>query len=459
MVHLGAAFVIASLGFDPAIQQLVSYELRTVADPGQTSLVSANLNYVPVRGFNQGLILATPRSLLWGATSSVLGAGLTSDFTCPSGNCNFPAVTSVGVCQTCSETTAQLERNCTALTQSNEFCQGTDCFTTGQICTYSQNGTSVGGGTTFLNLTATPGISTPIGDKVSISAQRISLTALYIQPDASLAGTQSLPVAPGHIAPGGGHAARAFSCGLSFCEQQFQPQVVNGQYKETLLSSTAVSAYVLPIPQLSQINDALLNTPLAISSTNKTRVSTAALFALSNGFTLSLTGRADAVVGTPKPGDVSEFHRGMYENLLSEDFSAVMAAMTASMSAAIRNDGAPAQKVHGSVYVTRIFVRVNWHWLAFPAAMWAAALVLAVAVTVRTRKNRRGPVGWLGNSQVSALFLGLDDDVRRDVDATGVAYTGDTAAVRAFAEKLKLRIGPVAVRGEGTAMRFTKNHD
>lgn len=451
--------MIASLGFDPAIQQLVNYELRPVADPVLVSLVSANPNYTPVRGFDQGLILATPRSLLWGATSSVLGAGLTSDFSCPTGDCTFPVITSVGVCETCIDITAQLDRNCTTLSQSNEFCQGTQCFTSGQLCTYSQDGTSVGGGTTFLNVIAAPGLSTPSGDNVSISAKRISLTALYIQPDADLSGTQSLPVAPGYVAPGGGHVARAFSCGLSFCEQRLQPQVMSGNYTENLLSSASVSEYVLAIPQLSQINDALLNTPLAVASTGTTKVSTAALFALSNGFTLSLTGRADIISGTPKPGEISEFHRGLYENLLREDFGAAMAAMTASMSAAIRNDGTTGQRVNGTTYGERIFVVVEWRWLAFPGALWVCALVLAIAVTVQTRKHRRGPVGWLGNSQVAGLFLGLDEEVRRDVDARGVAHTGDAQAVRAFAEKLKLRIGPVAVRGEGSAMRFAKHHD
>lgn len=459
LVHFGAAFIIASLGFDPAIQQLVNYELRPVVDPTLVSLVSANPNYTPVRGFDQGLILATPRSLLWGATSSILGAGLTSDFSCPTGNCTFPIVTSVGVCQTCTDITAQLDRNCTTLSSSNEFCQGTQCFTSGQLCTYSQNGTSVGGGTTFLNILATPGLSTTSGDNVSISAKRISLTALYIQPDADLSGTQSLPIAPGYVAPGGGHVARAFSCGLSFCEQRLQPQISRGNYTETLLSSTSVSEYVLPIPQLSQINDALLNTPLAVANTGTTKVSTAALFALSNGFTLSLTGRADIVSGNPQPGEISEFHRGLYENLLHEDFGAAMTGMTASMSAAIRNDGTAAQKLSGTTYREQIFVRVEWHWLAFPGALWVCALVLAIAVTVQTRKHRRGPVGWLGNSQVAGLFLGLDEEVRRDVDTRGVAHNGDAQAVKAFAEKLKLRIGPVAVRGEGAAMRFGKHHD
>lgn len=129
------------------------------------------------------------------------------------------------------------------------------------------------------------------------------------------------------------------------------------------------------------------------------------------------------------------------------------------MSAAIRNDGTTAEKVKGEVYVQQLFVRVHWRWIAFPATLWVFALFIFIAVMVKTRKNRRGPVGWLGNSQVAGLFLGLDEHVRRDVDTRGVAYTGDAGAVRGFAEKLRLKIGTVTVPGEGTPMRFTKKHD
>lgn len=188
-------------------------------------------------------------------------------------------------------------------------------------------------------------------------------------------------------------------------------------------------------------------------------MSTAALYALSNGFSLSLTGNATVVEGTPGPGEVSEFHRGMYEDLLGNDFGVVMGAMTESMSAAVQNDGTEAEKVRGEVFVQRVFVVVDWRWIAFPATLWGFATFLVIAVTVKTRRQRRGPVGWLGNSQVSGLFLGLEDAVRRDVDTKGVAYTGDGGEVRAFAEKLKLRIGTVEVLGEGRPMRFTKSNE
>lgn len=455
---MGAAFVIASLGFDPAVQQLVSYELRSVVDPTQVSLVSANANYTPVIGLGRGLVSAIPRALLWGATSSVLGTGLTTDYSCPTGNCTFPVATSVGVCKTCTEITDQLERNCTTLTEDNQFCQSLTCFTTGQICTYSFNGTSAGGGDTFLNVSAIGTASTTFGDQVSIPAKRIALTAVFIQPDEDLGKSQALPIAPGYVAPGRGHVARAFSCGISFCEQKSQAQVVRGVYTEKHISSTSVSSYILPITEISGINNTLLNAPLAVSDTGATNISTFSIISLSIWFPVSLSGSAKVPTSLiPTEAEVSEFHRGMYENLLSTDFDTLMDNMTQAMSAGIRNDHAGGEKVKGEVYVERIHLQAHWRWISFPATLWIMALFLIGGVVSKTRKDKRGPVGWLGNSQVAGLFLGLDDHVRRDVDTRGVAYTGDTAAVRAFGEKLKLRIGTVSVVGEGTPMRFTKN--
>ncbi|KAG0136704.1 hypothetical protein HOY82DRAFT_589387 [Tuber indicum] len=447
LVHLGAAFIIASIGFDPAIQQLVSYEPRSVVDTTQTATVSSNTNYSPVRGFDNGLILAVPRALLWGAQSSVFGAPIQPSWDCPSGNCEYPETVSVGVCQVCTEVTAQIDRNCTTLGTQPPFCVGKQCFTSGQLCTYSFNNASVGGGRTFIDVRANPGQSTTNNGKVSIPSKRIEITALYIQPDEASKSTQSLPVAPGFIPAGGSHVARAFSCGLSFCQQTFRASVTNGKYAETPISTSQVPAYVLSIPNVEDISDTLLNTPLAVAQDNKTRVSTAALFAMSEGLTLSLTGNASVINGTPSAGDqISEFHRGLYENLLNKNFSTIMSEMALSMSHAIRNDNK--ESAQGQVKIQVTHVKVHWKWIAWPASMTLLALIFVVSVTIKCY-SKDMMVGWLGHSQIAALFLGLEAEVRGYVDSSGVVGgRSETANVRDFAEKIKLRLGVVEGRGE-----------
>ncbi|RPA97980.1 hypothetical protein L873DRAFT_1689383 [Choiromyces venosus 120613-1] len=447
LVHLGAAFVIASIGFDPAVQQLVSYEPRSVVDALQTATVSTNTNYSPVRGFDNGLILAVPRALLWGAQSSVFGAPIQSSWACPSGNCQYPETVSVGICQVCTEITAQIDRNCTTLSTQQPFCHGKQCFTSGQLCTYSFNNASVGGGQTFIDVRANPGQSTTDNGKVSIPSKRIEMTAMYIQPAEASKSTQSLPVTPGFIPAGGSHVARAFSCGLSFCQQTFRASVTNGKYAETSISTSQVPAYVLPIPKVEDISDTLLNAPLAVAQDKKTNVSTAALFAMSEGLTISLTGSASVITGAPSPGDqISEFHRGLYENLLNKDFSTIISEMALSMSHAIRDDNKESAK--GQVKIQVNHLKVHWKWIAWPASMTFLAVIFVISVTIKCYSDKT-MVGWLGHSQIAALFLGLETEVRADVDNSGVVGgRSETANVRDFAEKIKLRLGVVERRGE-----------
>ncbi|RPB07112.1 hypothetical protein P167DRAFT_568794 [Morchella conica CCBAS932] len=464
LVHFGAALMLLSLGLDPAIQQLTSYELRSVpATPATPARLSSNPSYTPTRGFSRGLILATPRALLWGATSALLGDPVTTTHSCASGNCTYPAATSVGVCSTCDDITDQLTRNCTTLTTKNRYCQSATCFTSGQLCTYTYNATSAGGGTTFLSANAEGANSTVAGNTVIIPADRIVLTALYIQQDnATAAATQNLPIAPGYVAEGGSHMARGYVCALRFCEQAYQAQVVNGTYSETLVNSTSVDSFALPVPQLSEITDELLNRPLPIAASGKTNVSTAALFAMGMGLAVSLSGNATVLTAEPRPGEVSALHQGLYVDLLTADLVGVMANVTGSMSAAVRNEGAG---VEGVTLVVESWMVARWAWFAWPAGVWLGVLVLLVAVVRGTWVGRGG---WMGGSAVAGMLVGLEAGVRAEVDVMGGGVKRDEVSgglgawrdkwsVRSVAEEVK--VGTGVVQEGGVAVLQTSTYD
>ncbi|KAH0604593.1 uncharacterized protein H6S33_006261 [Morchella sextelata] len=462
LVHFGAALILLSLGLDPAIQQLTTYELRSVpATPDIAARLSANPSYTPTRGFSRGLILATPRALLWGANSAVLGDPVTTAHSCPSGTCTYPDTTSVGVCSACEEITDQLTRNCTALTARNKLCQGATCFTSGQLCTYTYNATSAGGGTTFLSINAEGGNSTVSGSTVTIPADRIVMTALYIQPDnATAATTQNLPIAPGYVAEGGSHMARGYTCALRFCEQAYSAQVVNGTFSETLVNASSVDSFSLPVPQISEITDELLNRALPLSASGKTNVSIAALFAMGTGLAVSLSGNATVLTAEPGPGEVSELHRGLYIDLLTADLGDVMGNVTASMSAAVRNEGAG---VEGVTLVVESWMVARWAWFAWPAGVWVGVLVLLMAVVRGTWVGRSG---WMGGSAVAGMLVGLEAGVRAEVDVMGGAVKRDEVSgglgawrdkwsVRGVAEELKVSTG-VAEEGGVRVVRFRR---
>ncbi|KAL7272519.1 hypothetical protein RUND412_004661 [Rhizina undulata] len=283
-------------------------------------------------------------------------------------------------------------------TKSKPFVQGSFHFSQNEICTYEYNNVIVCGGAIYLSLhaSAIASISNASGDgNVAILADRVNLTALFIEsggeetdvPDGYTAETffQAMSLVQGYVV--NTDRARGFQCGISFRAKTFRNSVDNGRLRNTLLRSTSRDQFIVKIPTLSEINDALLREPLAITDANKSNVT----FALSNGFSNSLTGNATVVTGTPEAGQVSEFHRAIYKDLANSTFEA-------------------------------------W-WIFWSTALWILTFVMLLAVCSGARNSA---VGWLANFQLAAIFYGLDANMPDDVDGhMGLTWAG----IRAMLEK------------------------
>lgn len=450
LVHLGAALVVVSLGFDPAMQQLVRYDLAAVVEAGGAAGLAVNRDYSPVRGLDRGLLFTTPKAVLDGAYSAVLGDGIRPAYECSSGNCTFPAVATVGVCSACTNVTGTLIRDCEDLSPRKPFCVNEGvCYTSGQMCTYRHRATNatVGGREgVFLDIAATGADFQNAGSAtISISKDLVNLTALFIDPDgapdppdnATIADTR-LPIAPGHVRDGV-HKARAYTCTLSYCAQRIQASVVAGDLKEAAeVSGGSLDKLTIPAPSLSEITDELFQSKVNLtSSTSKdlVQLSLAAMFALSQGMSTFLTGNSTLPDPTTPKIYMSEFHRAMYESLLSVEFPDMIRGMTESMTAAIRNDGVPAE---GEAWVNRMLLRVEWSWITLPVGLWSGALLLLLVVTFQAW---RGHAPWLGTSQLAAVYIDLEREVRVDVDGRDASW-GDRGSMMKVGETHKLRVAP-----------------
>ncbi|KAF8543666.1 hypothetical protein BDD12DRAFT_801822 [Trichophaea hybrida] len=462
LVHFGAALVIASLAFDPAMQHLVRYDLVSVVDAGASASLAVNSDYSPVRGIDRGLIFATPKAVLAGAYSSVLGAGVRASYSCPSGNCTFPSTATISMCSSCTDITTSLIRDCRGLTSKNPFCVSSDtCYTTGQLCSYRDNITNatVGGEAgVFLDLVA-PGVNfkSAGNGNISISRNIINLTALFIsprgEPDLPDTGTifeTRLPNAPGHVsAKTGEHKARAFSCLLSYCEQHVSSTVVAGAlHDSSILAPDTFDSLTMRAPDITEITDALFDSKIPLTRSNSTRVSVAAIFALAQGMTASLTGNSTMPnASTPEPY-ISQFHRAMYESLLFIDFPDLITSMASSMGNAIRNEAATTEK--GSVWVQKMLLRVDWVWITLPVTVWFGVLLLLVVVTYQARK---GHAPWLGTSQLAGVYIELEQETRKDVNERDGSW-GDRGGMMKVAEEVrKVRVAPMP--GLTAPVRFT----
>lgn len=443
-----------SLGFDPAFQYLIQFDLNSAPDPfpPTPAQIRQNLAYTPERGLDRGLIFAAPQSMLWGAYSAVLGDGIPTNYQCASGNCTFPSYPTVGICSTCEDITAKLNRDCDELSASNKHCtSNTNCLTSGQICTYTDKSrnASAGGGTTFLDLRGTGRdfqAASADADTVTVQADLVDLTAVYIHPTGSETDPRA-PAVPGYIPPNGNHVAHGFSCKISYCERTVKSTVSLGKfYEQSAPSHDTATKFELPVlKNLDQLNDELFSQPLKL--TESSHISVAAAFALSAGFSRAVTGKSEIPkTFFPAPGEVSEFHRAMYQRLLSTSFPQLIERMSASVTAAIRNDGTV---VRGETYTHHITIWVEWRWFAFPAVLWTLTLVLLIIISVMSWKRQEA---WLGSSQLAGMMIGVEDDLRDDMVLNLRASLGDKREMMAIGEKLKLRI----VRDRDGALEFTR---
>ncbi|TGZ82291.1 hypothetical protein EX30DRAFT_395136 [Ascodesmis nigricans] len=455
LIHLGAALVIVSLGFDPAFQYLLQYDLISAPDPfpPEPAQIRQNTAYTPERGLDRGLIFAAPESMLLGLHSTIFGSGgISANFQCTSGNCTFPSYPTVGICSSCQDISAKLNRTCVDITPSNKVCtSSTNCFTSGQICSYTdtQRNATAGGGLTYFDLQARGRdfqATSASATTITLDSDLIEMTAVYIHPSGSESDPR-LPEIPGYVPSGGDHVAHGFTCQLSYCERIMTSTVSLGKfYESSTPSHSTASQFTLPALRfVDDLTDELFSQKMQL--TDSSHVSVAAMFALSAGFSRAITGRSDVPKSIfPEPGEVSELHRAMYQRLLSTPFPKLMERIATSVTAAIRNDGTP---VYGETYTHHIAISVEWRWFAYPAVLWALVLVLLVAVSLLARRREEA---WLGTSQLAGMCIGVEEEVREDLAMNWRASLRDKKEMRGIGEKIKARI----VRDREGAMEFTR---
>jgi len=114
------------------------------------------------------------------------------------------------------------------------------------------------------------------------------------------------------------------------------------------------------------------------------------------------------------------------------------------MTNAIRNDG---DTVDGAVFVHRIYVRVNWRWVALPAVLWGCVFALVLGMTIQAKKKRRP---WLGTSVLATSFNGLEELLRRDVEKSDAGW-GDKDWMLKVAEGQSVRVAPGHSLSDDTA--------
>ncbi|CCX15251.1 Similar to similar to An06g00150 [Aspergillus kawachii IFO 4308]; acc. no. GAA88098 [Pyronema omphalodes CBS 100304] len=465
LLHFGAALVVVSLAWDPAMQHLIRPTLSSIPDRNATASLAINGDYAPQRGLDRGLVLTTPKAISAGILAAVLGQSITPSYYCPSGNCTYPPVSTVGICTSCEDITASLIRSCKDLSQKDPYCiPGSDaCYTTGQLCSYrSASGVTIGGANgIFLNFAAAGADFVNVGNgNIELTRDIVNLTALYSDPrgaadppDNGTFAASPIPMAPGHV-KSGVHKARGYQCKITYCQQQVQSFVIGGQLKEILQPATdSVESFMMKRPVLNSpdLPESVLQHRLNLTRRkDSTRVSLTALYALSKGLSVSLSGNTTYAAIRDNAPAMSDFHRAFYERMVATSFMAMMGGISNSMTSAIRNE--MASSAAGTVWVQRHLLRIKWEWIILPSVIWIGVLIMLLTTTFRARKEH---APWLGTSQLATVYIDLEREVRVDVDRRDAAW-GDKGMMRTVAEGQRVRIAPVYGIDGSARLEFTR---
>jgi len=324
---------------------------------------------------------------------------------CPTGNCTWTDLTTLGVCGSCEDITPQIKRNCPGRTLENngqyecDYALPLNQTLKGYI--HSYGGSGIFSQTRWNSSAADLGIlgsDTPPGSPALLEV----FEAIQLQASE----TDGLPPPKGS------------RCTLFFCKKTYaEANVTNGipsmsvPEEDGLLLDHSSNRSICPTCGIEIFQDMIRNSS-ATGGTNQSKFSVnIADYANIQAYLQEMfsTGwddiggstRALSNDGTPVTPTAPDVGRELAN---AQDLNQTIGAIADSMTEYIRTSPNSTSQV-GKSYIEKTFIEVRWGWLAFPIAFIFLTLILLVAVIVETQ--RRGAVAWK-SSALAMLFYKLD---------------------------------------------------
>ncbi|KAF9874985.1 hypothetical protein CkaCkLH20_07679 [Colletotrichum karsti] len=365
----GCLVTIAALAIDPMTQQIIEYPPRPV------SLGSGSATTVRGQGMASGLY---PHGFAQGfepqdapdwqeAIQGHMGAfymglfGQSTDqpYTCPTGNCTYPVITTLGVCSSCEDVSSNSTfgpcyPNYTAMAARFENCY----------------------------------ILTPGGFNLTISSRKISasksswtLLSSTGKASGALPDLVRFATYTGN-AGGAGGTYQVRECSLKFCERSFAGLViVNGTAKNPGVTSRdlmlSVDDDATQIDYRIFASSAGPNLNYWLSNQDRTFLSGQ----LEKTFTVSM----QSAYGSSNFDTVASMLWSQRDHLPQ-----VLSNTTDAMTRYLRTSNST--PVYGEAFREEIYVHVRWAWFGYPAGLALVAIALQVATIVVN--NVKGVRAW-----------------------------------------------------------------
>jgi hypothetical protein len=409
LATVGAIFYILSIGVDTFVQQLIQTEYRDAEIGGSDVFLVRSERYdlYYQTADHQGTIvpdnldsdmLAAVYSGLY-ATSSRPSQDL---FSCPGGNCTFPLTPSLAICSQCKDLKADL------INSDEEM----NVWTLPRGPTIDQ--------ITLYNITATNDSS-----RTNTFQDEGAIITSFAYVNGTGTATNNINNRPD-----------AWECVLKFCVQVYGAKVTSGvleqrtvQTFDTMHKHAPIEDEVWPeyMYDYQIITDpALIPGPASRSTFN---ISAKALLGLQNRLPPLFSG--DMTAGTHGLASGGVFSTDITQRMYfmyGTNITALTQYLASTMTASIRRNQARTQlflgdpsnetavappliqaNYPGTAFRTVPHVRVEWAWIALPAAgVFFANVFLAVAMWMTHSMRAKTGVGVWKSSQIPLLYHGLD---------------------------------------------------
>ncbi|KAK8036952.1 hypothetical protein PG991_001266 [Apiospora marii] len=399
LAKLGAFVMIAALCMDPFVQQVITYPTQMIPSPDHNATIAV------ARGYSNsapGAIQALHSATLDMKAAINSGIYNTSpnpkkDFAmkphCATGNCTWPETYhSLAVCSKCANTTSLMTKG--------------NCFE--DMCVYSlPNGLSFDAiyrGTLYMNSTSDP--------TVNFNATQPTISSMTSMRGLHDMSSQTL------------YGIVANECVLYYCVNEYEAQVANGFFNETVVKS-----YTLDHDPEPTENTTIVVPP----GGNRTEpsnytVTFPAANALRNHFYGFWTGNVTGSLGLERPtsdtigalydlGDDGKGGGSPKPGGEAETFAAVAAAMTKVMRSNLEVDpaedpeAAAANQVAGVTWFEETYVAVRWPWMILPIGLEVLAFGFLFMTMIQCKRS--GVAIW--KSSTLPMLQGKVADLRESM--------------------------------------------
>lgn len=312
---------------------------------------------------------------------------------CPSGNCTWPIIPTVGVCGACVDVTDNIVYNrstsdyhCSLKVGNLEIPWA---FCSSRMLDYMQIFTmGNGSGRVFESL----------ADQ-QVSARSPALIANF--------GGLGLPDSKSLTS--GLDDARATDCALWYCLQTHNVSVEQGVLKDTVLKTWAKARVDFPGTAGGKIPFIDIPADMNVSLSDEYAVTNAQMIAMRHYAEKTFVGNASADGGLGYKEAFTDYADGLWRNI--DNVNPWIERVARSMTNEIRMNGTGGgseARYRGTAYVGQVIIGITWGWIAFPATLVGLSLLYLLYEMLHTyRLNVRV---WKADPLVP-LCTKLEDDL------------------------------------------------